>query len=355
MVYFLPKIRGDFWKETRKGSGRDLKPSLSQGNEEVSESEIEMVKDVSEYDINPTKEESEVFLPKRSNWRAFRQRINDTCEALREGEPLQLTQFTSQLTPRDRQKQADDARSYTRRPILTVGLNIREADKKTLPLVSRSLILSYVEDHYISLQARIAKDPATGKLILHYRPLAGVATFSGLPLSQEWVESVASTVRDIRGLGIYEGKDSDDDSQTAVILFRSAWLEEESSQPTYRHELGIVHAVPSKSDPNSLDLEMFTTSKNRLHWHYFKPEKTKKTRSLSQCDLIASVRFDEYTSDGLQPKSSVTRALKVNGDETYHVAAIDQYLKEQGLNGGWSSHLKQALKGMREGKVPPLK
>ncbi len=46
-------------------------------------------------------------------------------------------------------------------------------------MLSRSIISGYLDDHYLTLQARIMKDPVDSKWLIHYRPIAAVAKYSG--------------------------------------------------------------------------------------------------------------------------------------------------------------------------------
>lgn len=292
---------------------------------------------------------------------AFRQRKSDDCEDLKAGEPIHLNRFVGHLTPRDHYREPGSLLPSTRKEVLTIGLSILPSDHKMLPLLSRSAILDFLKNHYVTIQARIQRDPSSHQWLLHYRPVAAIGRINGVPLTQDWVEAVASTVRDIRGLGILENSDKTVGSQTAVMIFRSAWLDESGASAGVRHELLIVHAVPegstnvhrnsSESLENALELHVFTTSDLRETWHHFRSESRTFPKRESDCDLEAMVRFDDFTSDGLQPKSSVTRKLTTRAWRRYRSSDLNRYLEQSKIDGGWSRNLDQVLNAMIDGKV----
>ncbi len=173
----------------------------------------------------------------------FRQRKNDSCEQLPKGEPIVMTQYTLGLTPRDQYKSRETILPSTRREVLRIGLNMLPSDQRNLPTLSRSIILGFLEDHYLSLQVRILKDSVTSNWQLHHRPIAMVGRYTGLPIAQDWVNAISSTVEDIRGLGVLQIPEGVQ-SQTAVLIFRAAWLDERGENAGVRHEFAFIHVEP---------------------------------------------------------------------------------------------------------------
>jgi len=351
-TFGLPQMRSRAWKETlvsRQAGAESVEPAGSEAEIEAS-----MKVDDSQYDVkfdirkirsvpnNPVALEA-----------AFRQRSPDVCESLEDGEPLDFAEHTVFLTARDRYRTKEIQFPSTRREVATIGLNMLPTDQRKLPLLSRPLILDFLGNHYLSLQARILKDATTGQWMLHYRPIAAVGKFSGLPFSQKWVEAVSSTVQEIRGLGIFESKDKDE-GQSAVIVFRSTWLDEKGEKAGIRHELVFIHAIPSTNSKSidPFEIHLFVTSNQRTVLNHFSTQPRKRPRGVNDCDLQGTVRFDEFMRGGLQPKSSVTRKMLARPLATFRLSDVDDYLNKQGYEGGWCENLTQAFHGILKGHVP---
>ncbi len=352
-VFGLPQIRSTAWKETLVSKQAESKNLPSEWDED---SIVEtMAVDGSRYDWK-----SDIRLIRSvpntpvALEAAFRQRRTDICESLAEGEPLEITQHAVLLTARDRHRAKEVRMPSTRREIATIGLNMLPTDQRQLPVLSRPLILDFLNNHFLSLQARIFKDAGTSNWILHYRPIAAVGKYTGIPFSQKWVEAISNTVQDIRGLGIAEAKGDQDGSQTAVILFRLTWLDERGETSGIRHELGFIHARPSTNRRNNdpFEIHFVATSNHRSVWNYFPPNANKRTRSENDCSLVGTIRFDEFMRGGLQPKSTVTRRMLAHAGASFRVEQIDNHLEGLGLQGGWSEHLSAAIAGIIGEKIP---
>jgi hypothetical protein len=280
---------------------------------------------------------------------AYRQRKMDSCEVIPAKEPLELKNWTNVLSKRDTKRAQINPLDLTRRTVISVGLKISESDKESLPLLSRSTIAEFLLENYLSLQARIIKEPKSGKWILHHRPLAAVAKFRSVPLAQEFVDPVGQTTGEIRGLGILRPSLEVVEAapQTAVWLFRSTWQKAGEPFDSTHFEYAFVHAIPQNVlyTHDQLALHTIVTSEQRTKFHYlrFRKEGKREPQSASETDLVGTVHFTEFANDGLHPKQTVTRAGQVRDDRSYSLGDIEAFLNEKGLTGGWEQHITAVL------------
>jgi hypothetical protein len=280
---------------------------------------------------------------------AYRQRKMDSCEVIPAKEPLELKNWTNVLSKRDTKRAQINPLDLTRRTVISVGLKISESDKESLPLLSRSTIAEFLLENYLSLQARIIKEPKSGKWILHHRPLAAVAKFRSVPLAQEFVDPVGQTTGEIRGLGILRPSLEVVEAapQTAVWLFRSTWQKAGEPFDSTHFEYAFVHAIPQNVlyTHDQLALHTIVTSEQRTKFHYlrFRKEGKREPQSASETDLVGTVHFTEFANDGLHPKQTVTRAGQVRDDRSYSLGDIEAFLNAKGLTGGWEQHITAVL------------
>src|SRR5687767_13141999 len=82
------------------------------------------------------------------------------CEPVPPDEPLEISGFMPCLTDRDRQEfdRGVLLLPSSRRHIFSIGLDMLSEDRGRLPTLSGSQILKYLQDHYVSIQARVQKD-----------------------------------------------------------------------------------------------------------------------------------------------------------------------------------------------------
>lgn len=132
----------------------------------------------------------------------FRQRKTDAAEKILASESVQSRELLMNLTPRDMSRPAAGRIPSTRRHVMSVALAVADQDRAALPTLSKGQILDFLENNYISLQARISHDLTTGQWRLHHRPLAAQTTFGVNPTSQKLEPAVEATIAEIRGLGI---------------------------------------------------------------------------------------------------------------------------------------------------------
>jgi hypothetical protein len=282
-----------------------------------------------------------------------------SCETVPSGEPLEITSFTPQLTQRDRTELARGVilLPSSRRHMLTVGLEVRESDKPRLPKVSRGRILQYLQDHYVTLQARIQKDPITGKLFLHHRPLAATTSFGRGRLTESFTEPTLLAVQDFHSLGIFLPSNQTpkpENLRTLVMIYKSFTVGATTGtgkiplKPVY--EWVFVRGVePVDQDARHLVLHVFCTSGERRRMHRLVAwESPKNPRD---CGIFASVVFTEYTTLGLIPSKSATREVDYKSEMVFEWSDLDAFASEQGWTGDALDNLQPTLDAIIDGKL----
>ncbi len=349
---YLPYARKNVWRDTLDSTVGDagFSPEV-----EV-EVQKEMVVDESVYKLDrDTRIVSKVPSSPVELEAVFRQRKNDTCETLEVGEPLELKQYALALTQRDRfQSQTRKAMPATRVPVLTIGLNMQPSDQRSLPSLSRSTILDYLESNFVSIQARVTKDPVTRDLSLHYRPIGAVGGFSGLSVTKEYVEAINSTIKNVRGIGLFEPKRSNERKeskpfQIAILLFRSTFVDDSGLGETAQHELGFI--CMGNSNAEEPEISFIATTDQRKTWLMFSRESSQLPRRLNDCSMVATVRFDQFITGGLQPKSGIVRRISNRAKQKYDVEEIERYLENENLKGGWSENLDSVVEAILDSRI----
>src|SRR5690606_30138518 len=107
-------------------------------------------------------------------------------------EPIELSSPARYLTERDR-KQKNPPLPASRTGFLSIGLELPDSDKASLPTLSRSQIIDYLDSHYMLLEARVRRDLLDRKPYYHHRPIAVTARYTGPKVTQAFEPLVAQT------------------------------------------------------------------------------------------------------------------------------------------------------------------
>jgi hypothetical protein len=282
------------------------------------------------------------------------------CEVVPPNGPLEITSFTPYLTERDRVEasRGRPALPSSRRHILTVGLEIREGDKGRLPSVSRGTILRYLQSHYVTIQARVQKDPVTSELFLHHRPLAATVTFGKGGLTEDFTEPTLMAVRDFHSLGIYLPNIEPrrpKNLRTLVLTYRNSVVSgSDSSGKTLvksTYEYLFVRGRETRTPP-ALELYAFCTSGDRRRLHRLEPWSA--PNAPYECSIHANVLFTAYTTLGLIPSKSATRDINYKSEAVFELSALDRFAREQQWKGDALDNLSLTLDAIIDSKVVPL-
>ncbi len=285
-----------------------------------------------------------------------RQRANDACEPLPANEPVSMGRWMSILTHWDNRRKIPKELEFSRREVLTIGLQIPQDDQLTLPMLSKERILTFLNENYLSLQLRLVRNGTTKQVHLHHRPVAVVTKYRSAGLSQDFVEPLGQKTKEIRGLGVLRSPESNPDPfQIAVWLFRSSWQTASERFPTIHHEFIFIRSKNGieSSQSDAIPLEVFATSEGRTRFHYFgvRTLPASEIRSVSNADLVGRIHFTHYASDGLHPSQSVTRSGEVRSSRVFSLRSVEKFMNEQGLVGDWQDHLPLILDGLADARI----
>jgi hypothetical protein len=262
---------------------------------------------------------------------AYERNQSQRCEPVPPGEPLALTAFQPHLTRRDVHEYGVDVPATSiRQHIFSLGLDMLGADKGTLPVISRLQILGYLSDHYVSIQVRVQKDPATGALFLHHRPLAAVAAFRQARLTREPPAAVMEALKDYRSLGVFlpEGVEpTPANLNTLVLVFKRDVSDAGISGAAY--EFAFVRAREAVIDGDrALELHTFVTYDDRRELHYLQPCPD-PSRS-NNCSLTTMLYFTKFVDGGLRPVDGGSRGSTFRSRSRYSMDAIAEHTRAQG-------------------------
>ena len=136
-----------------------------------------------------------VPLKERDVAAAFDASRAQTCQQIAAEEQLEVTVFTPQILEGfgPKSKTFHEIPVPTcRRNAFSLGLDVSRADQSNLPLGSATLIMNYINQHYVLIGARVHRDLANNELYMSSRPIAAVALYRGERQTQPFVETTAN-------------------------------------------------------------------------------------------------------------------------------------------------------------------
>ncbi len=281
------------------------------------------------------------------------------CEAVPANEPLEISGFMPCLTDRDRSEYERGVRLLpsSRRHMFTIGLDMLSDDKARLPTVSGSQILRYLQGHYVTIQARVQKDPVTSELFLHHRTLACTATFGRGALTQEFTDATLTAVREFHSLGVFlpgHESPSPKNLRTLVLIYRSVILlpgnlaGNQRLKPNFEYVFIRARDAGNKS-PRQLSLHAFATSDQRRRLHLLQPWSA--PQKPHQCGVRAKVLFTEFSTLGLIPTKSATRDVEYDSKTIIDWEILDRYAQEHQWRGDALDNLNLTLDLIIDGKI----
>ena len=258
--------------------------------------------------------------------------VADACEPLPSHEPLEFNHFVPFLTQRDYREYADAVPAMSvRRHIFSVGMDMLDSDKRGLPLLTSRTILRYLQENFVTLQVRLQKEPLTGELFLHHRPLAGMVAYRRPALTQSPTEGLSNTLKNYRSLGLYLGPDVESiprNLRTLVLLHKSEWDGGIGmSGAKTKYEFVFVRArdrLPEVGGvATDLQLHTFATSSERSILHYLRPGD--RPRRPQDCSVKNLLYFTEFVDAGLRPVASVSRGSFYNEVGVFPLVELDNF------------------------------
>lgn len=284
---------------------------------------------------------------------AHRNSANDACQPVAIGEPIEITSFTPFL-PGHSSPSAELIRSIpsSRRHILSIGFDMLDSDRQSLPTISGNQILNYLDEHYVSIQVVVQKDSLDGILYLHHRPMATVASYRKSALSQDLTPGIATSLAEYRSLGLFVRPGDVPDSEnlrTLVLVHKS------QHQPlslagarALKAEYEFVFVRARATEVKGLILNTFVTRDTRRSIHYLKS--CKAPWSASRCSITTDLAISEYDATGLVPVSSTTRGSRMNAIESFSMSDLNGFARKQRWEGGAFAHLSKTLDAIIDGR-----
>jgi hypothetical protein len=276
------------------------------------------------------------------------------CEFILPGEPVSLNDYKGFLTQADlNAKKANDATSlFSRREIISIGFDMRDADRQQLPSLSSGKIMKFLQESYVSLQVRIEKDPVESFEYLNPRPLATLVEFGRSRISQPPKEALADSLKNYRGLGMYVPQGETPTLQsmrTLVLLHRSSRKELDSTANLIKphYEFVFVRAVPDVN--KKLKLHTFVTSEDRTYLNYLRDNRT--PTSPQHCTIRTMLAFTEYDYSGLEPIESVTTGSITDHRSKLTIEELNAFVSSRGLSGTALDNLPVVLDAVINGEI----
>jgi hypothetical protein len=252
-----------------------------------------------------------------------------SAELLPEDEPLEIKSFAPFLTKSDEleaRKKVPNACS--RRHVMSVGLEMLNDDQKHLPFLSREQILAYLKQHFVSIQARVYREPVSRALYLGSRCLAATRAFRGATMTKPFSPTVAESVSNIRSLGLLLPERTPSiaaNLRTLVMVHKNQLSQEGAGLPVAKVNYELVFIRAREIKPDQLELHAFATTDERTRFHWLKPAESPAIPS--DCSVRGAVFFTEYSHQGLYPKSAVIRRSLIVGQKSYPWEKVDKYAR----------------------------
>ncbi len=277
---------------------------------------------------------------------AFERAKADACEVIGEGEPLEINSPIRFLTNRDRNLERPPLPA-SRTGLLSIGLELADADKAELPVLSRSQVLDYLDSNYVLLQARVRKDLLDRKLYYHHRPIAVTARYTGTKVSQPFEPLVAQTTRNIRSLGVFVDPNirptKPQHLRTLVMIYYNEMMRPSAfasqTRKVEQYEWVFVRGVETESG-EALQPHVFVTEENRTKLTYLRG--FQMPSRVSQCDVIGKIAITGFDRTGIFPESYLTRSYRLHERRRYDWSDLEEKCVQ--MHGdGMESQLNQML------------
>ena len=260
--------------------------------------------------------------------RAFRQLESRQCSLLAPGSAVQ----PPLMRPDGKRPSV-----VGRLPAFTIGLAVDPLAKDSLPKMSASRIVEYMEGHRLAIAPPIYHSPETG----YYLGNDVRAAFYSIDDTEKTTapESlIAVAVRNLRVIGLVKPEDdglpistptADDGSELGrTLLLEFQFKKDSPSGPKSEIELVIIHLLdtPPGQTPR---LAVFATDESREEIHELILPGTADV--VSAPSLTGTVRFDDFTVMGLYPDKPVVTGVRLNSRQSI---SADMFRKTQeGANG----------------------
>jgi hypothetical protein len=284
----------------------------------------------------------------------------NACQPVPANEPLEIADFkhrvSYQLQSGDAGKPVQRVLEFevSRRTVVTAGAAMDSADQNNLPLISGGKILSCVNDFYIGAQVRVHREGASGEPHLFHRPFGYIGAYKDPRRTQDYVDIVRNSVREIRSIGLYVKPGIDvtaETLRTLVLVNRNLVADAGTGTVLPNYEMFFVRARPDPDKPGDLLLHAFVTTKQRSLVHQLRQHQTPKT--VDDCDIKSTIFFTDFGFGKLMPTGRASRRSVINHATTFSMAELDAYAQSQGWEGDALANLTETLDALIDGKLKP--
>lgn len=279
------------------------------------------------------------------------------CEIVPPGEPFEMVPFSMFLTERERKaiKSREIMFPSSRRHVFSVGIDVLPDDQRQLPTLSAREIMKYINNHYVSIQARVQKDPVSGTLFLNHRPLAATMPCDRIRVTQDFQPAVKVSAQAYYGIGLFleEGQEPvPENLRTLVLIHRNRIIVPSTLiKAKSIYEWTFIRARPATvKGSESLVLHTFVTTGERSELHYIRPAPA--PRRPTDASLIGSIIFTSYSGGGLYPEQSAMRRSSVKTKVSYSLSKLNELAKAQEWNGDALDNLTRVLDAIIDNKLP---
>jgi hypothetical protein len=282
---------------------------------------------------------------------AFDRSSSDTCEPIVQGEPLEIHNFVTYLTERDRLQKGQRPLASARHSLFSVGLEFEAADRADLPKVSGGIIADYLNKNCVLIQGRVRRSLIDRELYFHHRPLVLTAQYRGSRLTEPFEPLVTSKVREFHGLGLFVPETrilKAEKLRTLVLLFKNDILQPLGRRTREQFEFAFIRGRPGEK-AEQFEHHVFVTTDDRQTVHYLAP--FVQPLRPSQTSILGRIAVTDYDSTGIYPKASATRSFKLDTRTKYSLEELEEYALQQEWSGGFHSNLTPVLDAIIDQRI----
>ncbi len=248
---------------------------------------------------------------------------------------------------------------WGRWPVIDYGTGMTDGDQKTLPVFTRGKILDVVTNTYISIQARVHRAAPDGAPYLHYLPMAGVGRYGNADTTTDFSKLQEVAVANVRGQGLFLKPTQAREAQalrTLVITIKGTRItpndDPEKIDTTTTLELLFVRMrcePPIDRQAGAVRLHAFGTTDGVTKLIHFKPYAT--PAGADDCTIKSTIRITEFSMAGQVPEKRAARSVRINTEQEFTIAALDDYTKKAGMTGDAFDNLTDILDAIIDGKL----
>ncbi|SFH84682.1 hypothetical protein [Planctomicrobium piriforme] len=238
-----------------------------------------------------------------------------------------------------------------RQTAFVVGLKMDPVARRTLPSLSKSSIEDYLSQHTLAVQASVIRAESGNSTFAGAVQAAFISRSS--PTTTAVPESmIGEAIGNIHILGALPNSDDPEDQTARTIILAFAYSRDLLSQATNTlstmpdYELLFMHLVKDDMADEPV-IATFATTDGRATFQEIDP--VNNSSMLTNPDVVASIRFEEFKMMGLYPADPVVTGVKNRVRFSTPTEKIRQQLRGSGATPGVP--LQKLLDELHEGTV----